>query len=118
MASTVLRYIKGNDDIKWNRKDGLQYKSHTVPQCYIVEVIKHAFHKQGRQELMTQLTLFQFQPNTSVAIASIRTFCFSVLDITIIYKTTFVMSEIHSCSVHHSIYDHFCSVSTMSPWKL
>ena len=67
---------------------------------------------------MAQLTMFQFQPNTSVAVASIRTFCFSVLNIAIIYKATFVMPEIHSCSVHHSIYDHFCSDSTMSPWKL
>ena len=48
---------------------------------------------------------------------SIRTFCFSVLNIAIIYKT-FVMPEIPSCSVHHSIYDHFCSHSTMSPSKL
>ena len=67
---------------------------------------------------MAQLTMFQFQPNTSVVVVSIRTFCFSVLNIAIIYKTTFVMPEIHSCGVDHSIYDHFCSNSTMSPWTL
>ena len=37
---------------------------------------------------------FQFQPNTSVAVASIRTFLFSVLNITIIYKTIFLMPAI------------------------
>ena len=70
------------------------------------------------ERLMVQLTMFQFQPNTSVAVASISTFWFSVLNIANIYKTTFVMPEIPSCSVHHSIYDHFCSHSPISPWKL
>ena len=41
--------------------------------------------------LIAQLTMFQFQPNTSVAVASIRIFCFSVLNNAVIYKTTFVI---------------------------
>ena len=81
-------------------------------KLYLLYINKEA------EGLMAQLTMFQFQPNKSVVVASIRTFCFLVLNIAIIYKTTFVMPEIHSCSVHHSIYDHFCSDSTMSPWKL
>ena len=101
------------------------YSHYTRGYTVLLTAVKRSFSEyrfrvwnKEAEGLIAQLTMFQFQPNTSVVVASIRTFWFSVLNIAIIYKTIFVMPEIHSCSVHHSIYDHFCSDSTMSPWKL
>ena len=47
-----------------------------------------------RSKVLQNFFISQFQPNTSAAVASIRTFRFSVLNITVIYKTTFTMPAI------------------------
>ena len=39
---SLLRYMKRNDDIKWNEKGEFQYQDKTVPKSNILSLMKHA----------------------------------------------------------------------------
>lgn len=42
---SLLRYMKRNDDIKWNEKGEFQYQNKTIPKSDIFSLIKHAISK-------------------------------------------------------------------------